>query len=145
MKDTLRNIVKDALGDGQVLIDLSENQKGDFFKVIIDSENGIKLIDTAKLTKILRKSQRMENLFPNGYRLEVSTPGVEESLIYPFQYKKNINRQITIVYIEKDEHLTFFGKIISADENTVELKSDDFKLSLGFDQIVSANVNLSFK
>ena len=145
MKDTLTDIIENYLSKGQVLIDLNNDRVNGFLKVTIDSEDGVTLEETVKLTKVLRKAEKMEEFFPNDYRLEVSTPGIEQPLKYPFQFKKNIDRKITIVYNDKNQDLKLSGRVIGVDNDSVNIKSKNKMITLAFDKIVSANINLSFK
>ena len=145
MKDTLKDIIENYLSKGQVLIDLNNDRVNGFLKVTIDSEDGVTLGETVKLTKVLRKAEKMEEFFPNDYRLEVSTPGIEQPLKYPFQFKKNIDRKITIIYNDKNQDLKLSGRVIGVDNDSVNIKSKNKMITLAFDKIVSANINLSFK
>ncbi len=145
MKDTLKDIIENYLSKGQVLIDLNNDRVNGFLKVTIDSEDGVTLEETVKLTKVLRKAEKMEEFFPNDYRLEVSTPGIEQPLKYPFQFKKNIDRKITIIYNDKNQDLKLSGRVIGVDNDSVNIKSKNKMITLAFDKIVSANINLSFK
>ena len=82
MNDTLRNIVETHLTKGQVLLDAREDLRGNYLRIVIDSEDNITLNDTTRLTKILRDSNEIDSIYPSGFRLEVSTPGLNNSLKY---------------------------------------------------------------
>ena len=90
MNDKLKNIVEPHLAEDHILLDAVEDPRGSYLRIIIDSENSITLDETTSLTKNLKVSAEFETMYPNGYRLEVSTPGLDNSLKFPFQYKKNI-------------------------------------------------------
>ena len=145
MNNLLKNIVEHYLEEHHVLIDISSDQRSGFIRVIIDSENDITLDDTAILTKKLIESNDIETLFPDGFRLEVTTPGVGQPLSFPFQYKKNINRDLTLQFNDSGEEKLLVGKILSADNSQVEIVQKDVRVSVPYDQIISANINVSFK
>ena len=145
MKNNIKNIVTSYLKPGQVLIDLKENPQGDYIQIVIDSDNNISLKDTADLTKKIRNSSEFESAFPNGSRLEVSTPGPEYSLQHPFQYKKSIDRELKITYDENGDSTAVRGKVIDADDDSVKLKLNDGELSLAYAKIKSATVTFSFE
>ena len=145
MNDTLKNIVEPHLTKGQVLLDAREDSRGNFLKVVIDSENKITLNDTAKLTKALRDSIEIDSKYPSGYRLEVSTPGLNNSLRFPFQYKKNINRTLVVSHIEKEEEVEVEGNLVKAGDNEIELIYSDKSIIINYENIIDAKVIVSFK
>ena len=145
MNDTLKNIVEGHLLRGQILLDTKEDLRGNYLRIIIDSEKDITLNDTASLTKALRDSTEIDSMYPNGYRLEVSTPGLDNSLKLPFQYKKNINRSLTISYLENKIEKKIKGKLVKVYERNIELISSGKSIILDYEQIVDAKVNVSFK
>ena len=145
MNDALKHIVEPFLAPDQVLLDATEDIRGNFIRIIIDSEMSLSLNDTSQVTKSIRDSGEIDSRFPNGYRLEVSTPGLDYSLEYPFQYKKNIDRELKIIYTENGEDLKVTGKLINASEDSFDLKINEKKISLNYEQIKTANVKVSFK
>ena len=145
MNDTLKNIVEGHLLRGQILLDAKEDLRGNYLRIIIDSEKNITLNDTASLTKALRDSTEIDSMYPNGYRLEVSTPGLDNSLKLPFQYKKNINRSLTVSYLENKIEKKIKGKLVNVYERNIELISSSKSIILDYEQIVDAKVNVSFK
>ena len=145
MNDTLRHIVETHLTEGQVLLDAREDSRGNFLKVVIDSEDKITLNDTAKLTKALRDSIEIDSKYPSGYRLEVSTPGLNNSLRFPFQYKKNINRTLVVSYIEKEVEVEVEGNLVKAGDNEIELIYSDKSIIINYENIIDAKVIVSFK
>ena len=145
MSDEIINIIEPILEEGQVLMDVTQDVRGNFVRIIIDSEGTITLNDTAKLTRSVK--ERIEALpeFSEGVRIEVSTPGLDWSLSEPFQYKKNLNRNLNVVYHDNKKSTKFTGKIISVGDKSFELKGDNKILSLSYDQVKSALVKVSFK
>ena len=145
MNNTLRNIVESHLVKGQFLLDAREDSRGNYLRIIIDSEDNITLNDTTRLTKMLRDSNEIDALYPSGFRLEVSTPGLDNSLRFPFQYKKNINRALVVSYIEKDVEVKVKGTLVKISDNKIELKLPDKSIIIHYEQIVDAKVIVSFK
>ena len=145
MNDTLRNIVEPHLANGQVLLDAREDSRGNYLRIVIDSEDNMTLSDTTRLTKVLRNSIEIDSLYPSGIRLEVSTPGLNNSLRYPFQYKKNINRTLVVSYIEKELEVEVEGNVVKADNNEIELIYSDKSITINYENIIDAKVIVSFK
>ena len=145
MIDKIINIIEPFLEDGQILMDVSHDVRGNFVRIIVDSERVLTLDDTAKLTRSIKNASETLSEFPDGVRIEVSTPGLDCSLSEPFQFKKNLNRNLEVVYYDNSLSTKITGKIIRVGDKSFELESDDKTLSLSYDQVKSALVNVSFK
>ena len=145
MEEKIKNIVENYLMEGQVLVDVTENFESGFVRVVIDSENSITLNDTAKLTKRLIKSDEFNNRYPNGCRIEITTPGVDVPLKKAYQFKKNINKNIKIRYRNENQIDSINCKILSADDNSVIVKHHNSDIPILYDQIEYAKILLSFK
>ena len=145
MSDEIINIIEPFLEDGQVLMDVNHDVRGNFVRIIVDSESVLTLDDTAKLTRSIKNASEILSEFPDGVRIEVSTPGLDWSLSEPFQYKKNLNRNLDVVYDENKSSTKVTGKIVRVGDKSFELESDNKILSLSYDQVKSALVNVSFK
>ena len=145
MNDKLKNIVEPHLAEDHILLDAVEDSRGSYLRIIIDSENSITLDETTSLTKNLKGSAEFETMYPNGYRLEVSTPGLDNSLKFPFQYKKNINRRLKVAFIDNEMEKEFVGSLLVADDEIVEIATAKRSIKLTYEQITDAKVMVSFK
>ena len=145
MSDKIKNIIEPFLEDGQVLMDINHDVRGNFVRIIVDSEQSLTLNDTANLTRSIKNSVETVSGFPDGVRIEVSTPGLDWPLSKPFQYRKNLNRNLEVVYNEDKSSTNITGKIISVGDESFELESGNKTLSLDYDQVKSALVKISFK
>ena len=145
MEDAINNIINPLLLDGQILLKISEDIRGNYIRIVIDSEIGITLNDTARLTKKLKKSRSFIDRYPDGCRLEVTTPGLNSSLKYPFQFKKNINRIINLYLKNKEMQESIQGRIVAVDEDIICIKNGNSNLSVPYENIESAKVMISFK
>ena len=145
MSDKIKNIIEPFLEDGQILMDIVHDVRGNFIRIVVDSEDTLTLNDTANLTRSLSNSLETASEFPDGVRIEVSTPGLDWPLSKPFQYRKNLNRNLEVVYNEDKSLTSITGKIISVGDESFELESGNKTLSLDYDQVKSALVKISFK
>ena len=145
MSDEIINIIEPFLEDGQVLMDVTHDVRGNFVRIVVDSEGVITLDDTARLTRSIKNASETLSEFPDGVRIEISTPGLDRSLSEPFQFKKNLNRNLDVVYYDNSLSTKVTGKIIRVGDKSFDLESDDKTLSLSYDQVKSALVNISFK
>ena len=145
MEEKIKNIVENYLNEGQILIDIMESFESGFVRVVVDSETTVTLGDTANLTKKLMKSDEFNNRYPNGCRIEITTPGVEAPLKKAYQFKKNINKNVKICYRNKNQIDSIKCKIVSADDDSVLVKHDNNDIPIFYDQIEHAKLLLSFK
>ena len=143
--EDLRSIIKNHLSEGIVLMDLIYNQSSDFVKVTIDSYNNIPIEETSIIAKRIKNDDSIISMFPNGCRLEVTTPGLDSNLIKKFQYEKNIGRNIFLEFYESNSSLicdTFLLVDVKNEGVTVvKNKRDRFVI---FENIKSARIKVSF-
>ena len=143
--ENLRNIVKNHLSEGIVLMDLSHNSSSDFIKITIDSSRDIPIKETSSIAKRIKDDESILSMFPNGCRLEVTTPGVGNILLKKFQYEKNIGRKILIEYSDCDSNIvsnTFL--LVDVKEKCVIVSTNKKEHSIMFENIISAKIKVSF-
>ena len=140
----ITQIVENYLSSDLILMDISEDTRGNFIRVVIDAERPVTLDDTTNLSKKLRNDGELDIRFPDGFRLEVTTPGLDKGLESPFQFRKNIDRKLKITFSNGDGIQTITGTLIDANNTCVFLKESGQEFSLRYDQINSAQVLISF-
>jgi len=141
----LNNIVENYMSADLVLMDIQEDLRGNFIRVIIDGERPVTLDDTTELSKKLRDDEAFDSRFPKGFRLEVTTPGLDQPLKHPFQFRKNKDRRLKVEFTDGDESRAMTAQVLDADDNHVTLTESGRQISLLYDQIKSAKVKISFK
>ena len=129
----------------QILIDVNEKFESGFIRIVVDSEDTITLDDTAALTRRLLKSDEFNDRYPDGCRIEITTPGLDYPLKYAYQFKKNINRKVNIRFRKDDKLDTINCKILSADDDIVMVKHRNSDIPISYNQIKDAKLILSFK
>ena len=125
-------------------MDISEDTRGKYIRVVIDAERPVTLDDTTNLSKKLRVDDELDIRFPDGFRLEVTTPGLDKALESPFQFRKNIDRELKVTFSNGDGTQTITGTLIDANDTGVNIRESGQEFSLGYDQINSAKVLISF-
>ena len=143
--ENLKSIVKNHLSEGIVLMDLVHNTSSDFVKVIIDSFNNINIKEISKIARRIKNDDKIVSIFPNGCRLEVTTPGLGSKLVKKFQYEKNIGRNLLLEYLGSNSNL------ISDTFLLIEVKNEGITISKNkrnyfviFENIKSAKIKVSF-
>lgn len=121
--------------------------------VIIDGDKGATIEDCSKLSRALSAKLDEEEIIPEMYTLEVTTPGVDFPLKLKRQYKKHIGRGFKITLTDKSQ---IKGKLTGTGDEFIEIefeektdkksKKKEMKtMELPFDMIDKAFVQISFK
>ena len=145
MEKVIKNILEKCLIKDQILIDVNEKFESGFIRIVVDSEDTITLDDTTALTRRLLKSDEFNDRYPDGCRIEITTPGLDYPLKYAYQFKKNINRKVNIRFRRDDKLDAMNCKILSADDDTVMVKHRNSDIPISYNQIKDAKLILSFK
>ncbi len=131
--------------EGVFLIDLQEDLHRGAFKFIIDSETMVDADLTSQLARKIRDSHILDHYYPQGWSLEVSSPGVEAELQFPFQYRKNRGRVLSLTVRDGEGEKSMKGKLKEVDEMGITIEErvgkEDF---IPFEQIIRAKVVLQF-
>ena len=66
-------------------------------KLYLDADGGLSISKSATVNRRLAALIEEAGMFPEGdFSLEVSSPGVDEPLLQPRQYAKNIGREVLV-------------------------------------------------
>ena len=82
LESKIKSIANDALSTNQRIVNVNSNIGTGYVRIVLDGDKNISLRDTTKMTKLLKKSADFVNLFPKGYRLEVTSPGLDSPLMF---------------------------------------------------------------
>jgi ribosome maturation factor RimP len=108
--ETIRGLIEQDLGEkGFFLVDIQVKPSGKIM-VFADNFKGITLDDCVSITQLIESKIDRNH---EDYELEVSSPGIDNPLKLPVQYKKNAGRFIRVVTTEGDFRE---GRIREADE-----------------------------
>lgn len=86
------------------------------YSVYVDTMTNITIQECARLNKILQAKLDEEPGIPEIYTLDVSSPGMTNSLKIKKQYEKRIGKNLTIT---KDDGTGFEAKLINIDDETL--------------------------
>ena len=94
----LEDKIDSLLGQDTFIVSVNEISRQNLVRLIVDAERHISLDETADIAKKIRDSKDIRSMFPDGLRIEVSTPGVTAPLEYDFQYKNTSLRAMLICF-----------------------------------------------
>ena len=143
--DTIKEKIQHVIGKNFKVMELKEDVHTNLLKIVIDGEDSITLSTTSEVSRLLQQSEALNEVYPNGYRLEVSSPGVGSPLVYPFQYKKNIGRKLSVSYKDGDNIKDLNAKLISIDDSHIVLSHKKAQITIPYDDILRAVVLISFQ
>lgn len=93
--------------------------------VFIDGDHGVTIEKCVQLNRVLYKKIVEGGMYEEGgFSLEVSSPGVEEPLVLPRQFVKNIGRIVTVEMLDGRK---FEGRLMQADDQSIELEEEKGK------------------
>ena len=133
--DRINNIIADIMPKDLVLIDLVQDKSS--IRIIVDGAKSVDLDTTAYIAKKIRNSESLNKYLPEDFRLEVSSPGIDSPLTHPFQYKKNIGRQLKIKELSTSNEIkaklnqVLEDGIVASDNKgkTIKFKFDEIELA----------------
>ena len=88
--------IKALLPQDVFLLDVKEDFHQGVLKCVIDAEKPVDLHLTTTISRAINDSGILDELYPNGMALHVSSAGVDTPLKHDYQYRKNIGRVISI-------------------------------------------------
>ncbi len=145
--EQLFQTIKDLLAaEKAVVLEVRGDGINSPIKVVIDSEIPVSLEMVTHISRLIRDAEEMERLFPDGFRLEVTSPGIDAPLEHPFQYRKNINRTIKLKLNEDQDREELKAKLTSVEEAGIFIsRKNDRNKYIPFEQIIQAYLIISFK
>ena len=116
--------------------------------VLLDSDEGIKIDECRAISRQLGES--LDEIMPENYTLEVSSPGVDVLLKTERMYRKNIGRSLQITLIDG---VIVKGKLEGVDNQQVTIIEEKKRkkieeiipMPIAFEKIKESQVIISFK
>ena len=109
--------IKALLPQDVFLLDVKEDFHQGVLKCVIDAEKPVDLDLTTTISRAINDSGILDELYPNGMALHVSSAGVDTPLKHDYQYRKNIGRVISIT-------IDIEGKPYSSEAQIMAVKDD---------------------
>ena len=140
--DKVKNTIKSLIPSDCTIINYNDFSKSGKIKLIIDSFDGIDLNSTSILAQKIKKSDTINEFYPNGLQLEISSPGIDSDLKLPFQFSKNIGRKLKISTFNEQELVITLTD--SSDDGVNGEDKNGKQVNLTYDQIQNAKVIIEF-
>ncbi|MFD1141896.1 ribosome maturation factor RimP [Larkinella insperata] len=122
--------------------------------VLLDSDTGITIDECARISRKLgAQLEELEVFDGQPFTLELSSPGVDEPLVFRRQYLKNVGREIEVLL---NDGQTRKGKLESVGESSIVITEKPLKkpkkndppiepTEIPFAEIKKSTIQISFK
>ena len=144
IKNIIKEIVLPLIKDQNFeLVDLEIKGKGPttILRVYVDKPGGITLDECTALSEKLSLNLDVEDLFPQRYTLEVSSPGLDRPLVSESDFKRKIGENIKVfLKIPVDNKSVIEGKIEDFKDQKLWLDSEGKKIPIAFEKIEKAKI-----
>jgi ribosome maturation factor RimP len=115
---------------------------GRTLRVVVDKEGGI---DLDHITDVSRGLSRLldanEDLVPDSYNLEVTSPGLERHLRRPRQYEKAVGRAVRV---KTTDGRALTGTLVAVDDGGFLVVTADAETRVPFDTVAKARTIFEF-
>ena len=152
-KENIEKFAADSLPDKDLFIlgiNVSDSVVKQKVTVIADGDNGISIDQCATISR--RLGRRIEEAYGEevSYTLEVTSPGADQPLLYPRQYKRHVGRKLKVVLQDGTEKTGTLENISDTGITLLEEIKDKKKITttpvqLNFTDIAKSNIVISFK
>ena len=146
--NTVNSIVE---GQGLKLFDLEvPKSSGGTLRVFIwrgEQKININLDDCASVSRAIREMDEEANMFPSGWELEVSSPGVKRRLSRYEHFNTALGERLKVTVGEegKPGFKTHFGKLLTASPEVLELEDEACgAIIIPFSQVRKARIDFLF-
>lgn len=147
----VNNQMHDFIGEcvsrrGASLIDLVQRGHAGtlHLEAFIDNEAGITTEFCADVSRDITLLIDEKSLIGGAYHLTVSSPGIDRSLKFPWQFKKHVGRELKVRWREDGNVMESEGKLLSVDDASLLLsaRSSNEDVRMGFGSIEIAKVKV---
>ena len=137
--------VVESLGYELVLLEYFPQHGGASVRLFIDSLGGITLKDCERVSREVSGVLDVEDPIPQGYRLEVSSPGVDRPLVKPEHFERFAGQEVAIrLTVPRDGRRRFSGRLLGLAGKEVAVETEQGKISFALHEIERAQLVPNF-
>lgn len=131
-----------------VSVDFRKGTRNSLLRLLVDKPGGgIALSDLEKLSPALGDLLDVYDPVEGRYTLEVASPGINRPLRKREHFEAVKGERVKVrTHQARDGQKTFTGKLVSVDENGIELEDESSRKrqTIGFDEMSQANYEYDF-
>lgn len=121
-------------------IELRGHRNNQVLSIYADTEKGISLQEITEITKEIEDVLDLEDPIEGKYRLDVSSPGIDRPLKEKWQYQKNINRTLRVIYHHGENKKDITGILSAVSEKDIIIKTKKEEIPVPLSAIKKAIV-----
>ncbi|GAC1443673.1 MAG: ribosome maturation factor RimP [Mycobacteriales bacterium] len=127
-------------------VDVSRAGKRSVVRVVVDKDGGVSMDDVADVSRVVSGAlDQLDEQDPSAlgpsYVLEVTSPGVDRPLTAARHWRRNVGRLVTVALREGP---TVTGRVMSADDDLVQLDVVGERRTLAMGDVVRGTVQVEF-
>ncbi len=129
-----------------VEVELRGEGRKRILRIIIDKNGGITLKDCEDVSRQIDAVLGVEDIIQGTYTLEVTSPGINRSLVNKEDFIKNKNRLINIITIERIENReNITGMLEDISDKGILIRLNDETIAIDYDNILKAKLEIEIK
>jgi ribosome maturation factor RimP len=141
------DLIKSVCSDESVIFhkaDVQRQGRDNLIKITVDTEEGITLGQCQNLSRKISDLFFRKNVLAGNYQLEVSSPGVEKSLEFPYEYRRSIGRTLEVFHEQDGVPTCSCGELIDCEEYKIRLKVKNEEIEIPLNHIKRSYVKLQW-
>ena len=146
-KEKLFNLIKPICELNNIFlygVELKGSHKNRLIRVTVDTEEGVTLNECQLLNREISDLFFRKDVIKTEYRLEVTSPGINKPLQYPFEYHRNIGRDLKVSYNKNGMIKEIIGKLVGYNEKNITLENSNEKIIIAVEDIKKAIIKLQW-
>ncbi|HUF10083.1 MAG TPA: hypothetical protein VMO47_12225 [Rhodothermales bacterium] len=147
IKRHVDRLVEEALKDTSFfLVDstVKGRVRAPVISVYLDGDQGITIQDCAAFSRDLHDSIEIKGFCPDGFELNVSSPGLDRSLRLPRQYARHVGRNVRLEVVESGSDRTVEGRLIGAGDDLIRIEAEAGEIAFPISAVRKAVVKAAW-
>jgi ribosome maturation factor RimP len=126
----------ERLGYEMVDLEFAGGRGSAMLRVFIDRETGVGIEDCEAVSREVSALLDVHDPVPTGYRLEVSTPGLDRVLRTPAHYARFAGAQVAVeLAVPREGRRRYTGRLVQSDANGLELMVDGTQVAFPYREV----------
>jgi ribosome maturation factor RimP len=114
-------------------------------KVVADTDKGITLQECKNLSREISDIIFRKDLIHSDYRLDVSSPGLDKPLQHDYEFKRNIGRNLIVLYKDENNNINeIIGELLEFKNEGIVLRLKEESISIKLANINKAKIKLKW-
>jgi len=144
MRERLVGLVEpllERLGYELVDLEFSGGRGSAMLRVFIDRQTGVGIEDCEAVSREVSALLDVHDPVPTGYRLEVSTPGLDRVLRTPAHYARFAGAQVAVeLAVPREGRRRYTGRLLQSDADGMELMVEGAAVTFPYREVAQARL-----